>query len=232
MLTKCTCFKIYNTSNDGGVALLEKAENDEYKNNEESKCTKTAKVRTKLKVRVGKVKGQILSRTCYKICLKLQKCCSTKFRNSTPTCDMKCVTFQIEPNDSEELVLIQFLQNLQSEIGPVSHKWSDKLGIDWTHMESRASSEHWLTNRFIPVVLSPLMVRIETVIKERYLIDFYQNIAIGILLTGMVVALVAISLLATFRQYMARKMKKVQYLAKQLKARNGTAAATAMLSTC
>ena len=46
------------------------------------------------------------------------------------------------------------------------------LGIDWTQMESRASSEHWLTNRFVPEVLSPLMVRIATVIKERYLIDF------------------------------------------------------------
>ena len=73
------------------------------------------------------------------------------------------------------------------------------LGIDWTQMESRASSEHWLTNRFVPEVLSPLMVHIATVIEERYLIDFYQNIAIAILLTGMVVALVAISLLATFR---------------------------------
>ena len=106
------------------------------------------------------------------------------------------------------------------------------LAIDYTQMESRASSGHWLNNGFVPEVLSPLMVRIATVIEERYLIDFYQNIAIGILLTGMVVALVAISLLATFRQYMARKMKKVQYLAKQLEARNGTAAATAMLSTC
>ena len=106
------------------------------------------------------------------------------------------------------------------------------LGIDWTQMESRASSGHWLTNRFVPEVLSPLMVRIATVIEERYLIDFYQNIAIAILLTGMVVALVAICLLATFRRYLARKMKKVPYLAEQLEARNGTAAATAMLSPC
>ena len=51
------------TSNNGGVASLEKAEYDEYKNNEESESTKTAKVRTKLKVRVGKFKGQILSKT-------------------------------------------------------------------------------------------------------------------------------------------------------------------------
>ena len=66
------------------------------------------------------------------------------------------------------------------------------LGIDWTQMESRASSGHWLTNRFVPEVLSPLMVRIATVIEERY---FYQNIALAILLTGMSVAVVAISLL-------------------------------------
>ena len=69
------------------------------------------------------------------------------------------------------------------------------------------------------------MVRIATVIEERYLVDFYQNITIAILLTGMVVAVVAISLLASFRQYMARKMKKVPYLDEQLEARNGTAAA-------
>ena len=49
------------TSNNGRVASLEKAENDEYKDNEESKDTKTAKVRTKLRVQLGKVKGQILS---------------------------------------------------------------------------------------------------------------------------------------------------------------------------
>ena len=99
-------------------------------------------------------------------------------------------------------------------------------------MESGASSGHWLTNRFVPEVLSPLMVCIATVIEERYLVDFYQNIAIAILLTGMVVAVVAISLLASFRRYMARKMKKVPCLAEQLEARNGTVAATAMLIPC
>ena len=76
------------------------------------------------------------------------------------------------------------------------------------------------------------MVRIATVIEDRYLIDFYQSIAIIILLTGMVVAMVSISLLATFRQYMTRNMKKVPYLAEQPEARNGTTAATAMLSPC
>ena len=60
-------FQNATTSNNGGVASLEKAEYDEYKNNEESESTKTAKVRTKLKVRVGKVKGQILSNLVYNL---------------------------------------------------------------------------------------------------------------------------------------------------------------------
>ena len=106
------------------------------------------------------------------------------------------------------------------------------LGIDWTQMETRASSGQWLTNRFVPEVLSPLMVRIATVIEERYNVDFYQNIILAILLTWMGVTVVAVCLLASFRRYMARKLQKVPYLAEQLEARNVTAAATAMLSPC
>ena len=42
---------------------------------------------------------------------------------------------------------------------PVLARWSSlhaMIGIDWTQMESRATSGHWLTNRFVPEVLSPL----------------------------------------------------------------------------
>ena len=53
------------------------------------------------------------------------------------------------------------------------------------------------------------MVRIATIIEDRQLVDWYQIIAIIILLAGMVVALVAINLLVSFRRYMTRKMKKV-----------------------
>ena len=49
------------------------------------------------------------------------------------------------------------------------------LGIDWTQMESSATYGHWLTNRFVPEFLSPLMVRIATIIEDRYLLDFCQT---------------------------------------------------------
>ena len=45
------------------------------------------------------------------------------------------------------------------------------LGIDWTQMESRATSGHWLTNRFVPeeivcVGFSKIVYRV-TMLLER-----------------------------------------------------------------
>ena len=70
-------------------------------------------------------------------------------------------------------------------------------------MEYRVVYGHYLTNKFVPEVLSPLMVRIATIIEYGQHTDWWQNIAIII-----------------------------PILAEQLEARNHMAMATTMLSPC
>ena len=105
------------------------------------------------------------------------------------------------------------------------------LGIDWDSLRNRAThGDYWLTNSFVPEVLSPVLVRIASVFKDIIRKQWYLEATIIGVVTILLMMLLSMLLACVYRRYLSRQIKKVPRLVKDLDQRDYLGAAATVMA--
>ena len=105
------------------------------------------------------------------------------------------------------------------------------LGIDWDSLRNRAThGDYWLTNSFVPEVLSPVLVRIASVFKDIIKKQWYLEATIIGVVTVLLMMLLSMLLACIYRRHLSRQIKKVPRLVKNLDQRDYLGAAATVMA--
>ena len=105
------------------------------------------------------------------------------------------------------------------------------LGIDWDALKNRAThGDYWLTNSFVPEVLSPVLVRIASVFKDVIKKQLYLEATVIGIVTILLMMLLSLLLACIYRRHLRRQIKKVPTLVRNLDQRDYMGAATTVLA--
>ena len=105
------------------------------------------------------------------------------------------------------------------------------LGIDWDSLRNRAThGDYWLTNSFVPEVLSPVLVRIASVFKDIIKKQWYLEATIIGVVTVLLMMLLSMLLACVYRRHLSRQIKKVPRLVKNLDQRDYLGAAATVIA--
>ena len=105
------------------------------------------------------------------------------------------------------------------------------LGIDFDALKNRAThGDYWLTNSFVPEVLSPVLVRIASVFKDVIKKQLYLEATVIGIVTILLMMLLSLLLPCIYRRHLRRQIKKVPTLVRNLDQRDYMGAAATVLA--
>ena len=105
------------------------------------------------------------------------------------------------------------------------------LGIDWDALSNRASHrDYWLTNSFVPEVLSSVLVRIASLFKDILRKHWYLEAMLIGLSSVILMGLLSLILTCINRCHLGCQIKKVPVLIRNLDQRDYMGAAATVLA--
>ena len=105
------------------------------------------------------------------------------------------------------------------------------LGINWDSLADRAThNDYYLTNQFVPEVLSPVLVRVASVMQEVIEANWWQSAGLIVLFGITMMGILSLVLGCLYRRHLARQIKKFPLLAGSLEERNHIQTAAHVLS--
>ena len=98
-------------------------------------------------------------------------------------------------------------------------------------LRNRAThGDYWLTNSFVPEVLSPVLVRIASVFKDIIRKQWYLEATIIGVVTILLMMILSMLLACVYRRHLSRQIKKVPRLVKDLDQRDYLGAAATVMA--